>query len=235
MDTEERNRLVEANIGLVGYVLNKFFPGFSKNQDMYQDGCIELIEKAAEYRPERGSFSNFACTCIRNRFRRYLKGDRRQEVFEREQRIMPATLDKEDRPPGEHDVNADRAVFEALLGLCRSPRASEVMALKMQGLSLKAIGDRLGFTRERARQIYEEGLCAMRNPKAIDQARGQYERTGKIQPIQKPKRPSGTSPSAIKRNSRVARGLCPQCAQSHLSEFYYCDLCRLKSKQRRQK
>lgn len=236
MGTEERNRLVEANLGLVGYVLNTFYPSFGRNQDMYQEGCLALVRAAEAFDAGKGVFSTFACCCIRNRFRQFLRGDRRQGRFEREQATGALFLDKLENPPVECTIDIDRAVYEALLGLCRPERAAEVMSMRMEGKTLKEIAEVMGFSRERARQIYEECLAAMRDdPELIERARREYEATGRVERMKRLRKPPGHSPSTMKRNSRIERGLCPDCAQPHQGEQYTCANCRLKSKQRRQR
>jgi RNA polymerase sigma factor (sigma-70 family) len=60
-----RQQLIEDNVGLVHYVVRKFYPWRSDDEDIIQVGMIGLIKAADKWDAEKGSFSNFAVICIR--------------------------------------------------------------------------------------------------------------------------------------------------------------------------
>lgn len=79
---EDIDKLVEENIKLVGYALNKYFKKFREiypylEEDLYQEGCIGLFQAAKKYNTDKGAFSTIAMKYIRGRmttfFKRYVK------------------------------------------------------------------------------------------------------------------------------------------------------------------
>ena len=66
-----KEKLVEDNMGLVGFVLAKYISmtadmGAYSYEDLYQVGCIGLWKAAKSYNPEISKFSTYACRLIRN-------------------------------------------------------------------------------------------------------------------------------------------------------------------------
>ncbi|MCF7935145.1 MAG: sigma-70 family RNA polymerase sigma factor [Synergistales bacterium] len=74
--------------------------------DLIQEGMIGLYNGIGRFRPERGSFAGFACSCIRNRMISYLRRIRRY-------REQPETMPEHDRPIW--DVVERNDLFERLL------------------------------------------------------------------------------------------------------------------------
>ena len=77
--TDEQRRLVRENIGLVSvhlrrYVGNLAFPRRDREwDDLFQEGCLGLIQAAAAFRQERGiPFAAFALARIHNAVSRAL-------------------------------------------------------------------------------------------------------------------------------------------------------------------
>ena len=79
---EDIDKLVEENIKLVGYALNKYFKKFREiypylEENLYQEGCIGLFQAAKKYNTDKGAFSTIAMKYIRGRmttfFKRYVK------------------------------------------------------------------------------------------------------------------------------------------------------------------
>jgi RNA polymerase sigma factor (sigma-70 family) len=67
VDLEERNRLVEENMGLVRSVARRFAFTGREFEDLVQEGTLGLIRAANSYDPERGfAFSSHAWASIRN-------------------------------------------------------------------------------------------------------------------------------------------------------------------------
>ena len=68
---EEQRALVEQALPLVSWTIRRYI---SSNEsvaglgfdDLYQEGCAALCRAAAAYLPDRGVFSTFAVTVIRN-------------------------------------------------------------------------------------------------------------------------------------------------------------------------
>ncbi len=77
--TDEQSRLVNENLGLVGVHLRRHVHDLTRPrrdrewEDLFQEGCLGLIDAARRYRPERGiPFAAFALPRIHNAVRRAL-------------------------------------------------------------------------------------------------------------------------------------------------------------------
>lgn len=72
--TEEQTKLVEDNIRLVGHTINKYFPCSNGDKDVYQEGCLGLIDAATNFDESKGyEFSSLAVRCISNRIIKYFR------------------------------------------------------------------------------------------------------------------------------------------------------------------
>lgn len=63
MMTEEQKLLVENNHNLIYFMIHKMNESVEEYYDL---AAIALCKAAINYRPDNGSFANFACRCIRN-------------------------------------------------------------------------------------------------------------------------------------------------------------------------
>ncbi len=74
MDRDERNALVEQNIGLVHSCANKFRGRGAEYDDLFQAGCVGLIKAAENFDPDRGfSFSTYAVPVILGEIKRIFR------------------------------------------------------------------------------------------------------------------------------------------------------------------
>ena len=73
--TESQRALVEANLGLISYAMNKLpIYLFDSREDAFQIGTIGLMKAARSYDPNRNIlFSTYALTCITNELRMELR------------------------------------------------------------------------------------------------------------------------------------------------------------------
>ncbi len=72
--TENRNNLVEKNLGLVHSCANKFRGRGAEYDDLFQAGCVGLIKAADNFDPERGfSFSTYAVPVILGEIKRIFR------------------------------------------------------------------------------------------------------------------------------------------------------------------
>lgn len=72
--TQERNTLVESNIGLVHSCANRFRGRGVEYDDLFQAGCVGLIKAANNFDVERGfSFSTYAVPVILGEIRRIFR------------------------------------------------------------------------------------------------------------------------------------------------------------------
>lgn len=59
-------QLVENNINLVYFVINKHYPTFRQDEDIIQCGKLGLCQAANTWDDEKGAFSTYATRCIIN-------------------------------------------------------------------------------------------------------------------------------------------------------------------------
>ena len=60
------NELVEKNINLVYFIINRDYPTYRHDEDIVQSGMLGLCKAAEKYDESRGKFSTYAGRCIRN-------------------------------------------------------------------------------------------------------------------------------------------------------------------------
>lgn len=65
--TEQRNALVEQNLGLAHKLARKYFKGAIELDDLLQEAFIGLVEAADRWEPERGAFSTCAYVWMNSR------------------------------------------------------------------------------------------------------------------------------------------------------------------------
>ena len=73
-DPNARNELIEHNLRLVVYIVNKHYGDSKEQEDLISIGTIGLIRAAETFDPEKAiSFSTYASTCIRNQIKMYFR------------------------------------------------------------------------------------------------------------------------------------------------------------------
>lgn len=73
-DPNARNELIEHNLRLVAYIVNKHYGDSKEQEDLISIGTIGLIKAAETFDPEKAiSFSTYASTCIRNQIKMYFR------------------------------------------------------------------------------------------------------------------------------------------------------------------
>lgn len=73
-EPEARNELIEHNLRLVAYIVNKHYSDSKEQEDLISIGTIGLIKAAETFDPEKAiSFSTYASTCIRNQIKMYFR------------------------------------------------------------------------------------------------------------------------------------------------------------------
>jgi RNA polymerase sigma factor (sigma-70 family) len=65
----EHKQLIEDNMNLVYAVVHKYYPTFSKDEDIIQSGRVGLCRAAKNWIQDKGEFSTYAWGCIRNEIR----------------------------------------------------------------------------------------------------------------------------------------------------------------------
>lgn len=68
-----KSKLIEANMKLVHYLINKYYSTYSNNEDVIQEGMVGLCYAAEHFDESRGKFSTYASKCILNNIRSYFR------------------------------------------------------------------------------------------------------------------------------------------------------------------
>jgi len=146
---DERNQLIEANMGLVGRVIkDKVYGirniGIFTYDDLFQIGCVGLCKAADTYKPGKACFSTYAYRLIRN------------EIFDA---LEYATLRRSheelvppDEIPGYDEQNfADEAqdlkrILDHVQAQADGVTAKGIMAIRLlsDGYTHRDIGERMG-------------------------------------------------------------------------------------------
>ena len=61
-----KQELIEDNMKLVYFVLNRYYPNFANDEDLVQVGMLGLCRAAEFWDGKSSKFSTYACTIIRN-------------------------------------------------------------------------------------------------------------------------------------------------------------------------
>jgi RNA polymerase sigma factor (sigma-70 family) len=186
------NISVEANLGLVGAVVNRFharLPNLDRD-DMFHAGVVALIDAARLFRPETGfQFSTYATIAISRRVvenmneqsngisrgkadgyhRRGEKIPHPVSMHYESQKGREGVLEIADTRPSpvavaaENEADAGKlAGLDSLLSEL-TERERRVLHLRfVEGVTLREVGEEIGVTRERVRQIETEAIAKAR-------------------------------------------------------------------------
>ena len=157
--------LLQQHEALIHHMVRRQWPGAADYADLIQEGWIGLWLAILRYEPERGyAFSTFAGRAIRNQVWNAVKWASKAQGWLEPQRAgdslgaIVASWQQEQLHQGLQDELA-----------CLPGRLRQVLELAYgwggdAPLSLAAIGRQLGVTRERVRQLRNEGLGLLRLP-----------------------------------------------------------------------
>lgn len=77
-----RKALIEDNMKLVYFIINRYYPTFSNNEDIIQCGMLGLCQAARTWDESKSAFSTYASQAILNEIRReFSKSQRRVPTF----------------------------------------------------------------------------------------------------------------------------------------------------------
>lgn len=167
---EERNALVEANMGLAVHFAQHYQVSRMEFEDIVQEAYLGLIDAAELFDPERGTkFSTYAGWHI---LKRIMDAVHNRNEMVRTPRRRPShicgSLDEsassipDQRPSVEEQFDADERV-NAIHDCIRELPAREAIVIRMrhgvntERLTLAKVASILGVTPERVRQIQNSG------------------------------------------------------------------------------
>lgn len=76
MDTKERNELIEKNIKIVPWVVNRYFASRADKEELIAQGNLLLIRVVELYDPAKGAFSSYAVKYLAWGLYRYITHER---------------------------------------------------------------------------------------------------------------------------------------------------------------
>lgn len=169
--------LLKKHAKLVVTIVLQQWPGEADYADLMQEGRIGLWRAIEGFDPERGNaFSSYAAKAIRHKVwqavERSLRAHGWQERADAEDRLSEIVMNWQ--------AEQVRAALQEEMA-CLPKRIERIleMAYGLNGEaphSLAAIGRQIGLTRERVRQLHNEGLVLLRMPSLSLRLRGLYER-----------------------------------------------------------
>lgn len=166
---------------LIHFMVRRQWPGQADYADLIQEGRIGLWLAILHFDPERGfTFSTYAGRVIRNRVWHAVRQAGRAEGWLEPQRAgdsLSAIL------ASWQQEQLHQALQDELGCLPEGLRQVIALAFGLDGqpvLSLAAIGRQLGVTRERVRQMRNEGLGLLRLPAFSLGLRSLYEQDSRM-------------------------------------------------------
>ncbi|MBC7329190.1 sigma-70 family RNA polymerase sigma factor [bacterium] len=166
-DKATRDALVEENIGLVHKWARRYYR-YAQSiptvtyEDIFLEGVYGLIKAIDKYKPQKGSFSTYATIWIKQSIRRFLQKEKAQlkgrgylPVQEDEEEQM--TL--EDMPAEEEELpSSDLESLQRKIEYAPIPqRSKDILRMYfLEGYSLREIGEKIGLSKERVRQLIKE-------------------------------------------------------------------------------
>lgn len=149
MTKTEINRLIEDNIKLVWFVMNKYYRLFVGDEDLVQGGMLGLVQAANKWDKNKSEFSTYAVPAIRNGIlRELMKKDKHKGVISLDTSVVRVNGDElpiMDCIVGEEDV--DYVDVDSLIKRL-NPKDAEILKLRLSGMSQTDIAEKCGVSRQ---------------------------------------------------------------------------------------
>ena len=164
-----RGYIVEKNLGLVYSMIGRFGSGKLDEDDLLSEAMLALTQAANRFNPWKGyRFSTYACNVIARALVRRGKREWRYR------QLFPVAFDMSfERPERAPDFQAELYVERLRYALQRNlgeltTLESGVMAKRYPGngdarMTFREIGDSIGLSKERVRQIQNNALRKLRD------------------------------------------------------------------------
>lgn len=143
-----KQQLIEDNMKLVYFIVQKYFPTYIQDEDIIQAGMLGLCKAADKWDEEVSQFSTFASKCIRNEIRLELRNrNKHKDVLSLDYEITDSDGDGVtlgEMIAGDKDIDYIdvSSVYKQL-----TPIEQKIFDLRCSGLSTRAIGRELGYSR----------------------------------------------------------------------------------------
>lgn len=157
--TDREQKIID-NMGLVHYVIHKYFPLYMDNQDNIQNGYVGLIKAVDSFDESTGNtFSTYAARCIFNEIAINL---RRQNKYAKDISLhaVLANGDTRDDPLTIEDILMYEDDYTPMyiqeFVRCLDEREITVLRYLMDGKTQKYVSDRLEMTRSNVCRIVKK-------------------------------------------------------------------------------
>lgn len=163
-DTEIRKEIVRKNLGLIGNILKKWKIPHEYWDDGIQEGALGIIQAIETFDPSRGKkFTTYASWKIIGRVTRVravsMRNARRFKGL-RYEAYEPSLFGRDDS--GDRAIrNETRAIVAKKLKML-DKRHRFVVVSRAKGRTMKQIGESLGISKERVRQLEMRAIEVMR-------------------------------------------------------------------------
>lgn len=162
MDRLDAETVIRENEGLIWFHINrmKFLPTVVDRDDLYQAACVQILRYLDAYDSNRSQLSTYLSVLITTAIRREANTARwqrnRTQEYLRDDRQLNS-LDENETEIESFDQEYDAEALE-LVGKIRSLPAKQrfIVLARQSGYTLEEVGDNLGITRERVRQIEKQ-------------------------------------------------------------------------------
>ena len=140
-----RQQLIEENMNLVHFVLNKYYPNFSGDEDLIQWGMVGLCRAAETWDEGRSAFSTYASSCILHElYKEFKRRCRYKDVWSLDYPIRNdngETTDSGDLVVGDEDVDfVDAEPFFNQL----TPTEQKIVKYKQLGFTNNEVAKKMG-------------------------------------------------------------------------------------------
>jgi len=169
-----REYIVESNLGLVYSMLGRFSTRRSDEDDLLSDAMLALTRAVDRFNPWRGyRFSTYACNVIaRALMRRGKRESNYRRLFPIQHDASFERPDKTDDPAAELYIERLRYVLDrnagALTELETQVLVRRFLCPQQPRLTFQEIGNAVGLSKERVRQIQNVALAKLRDMLAED-------------------------------------------------------------------
>ena len=142
-------QLIEDNMKLVTYIINKYYPTFLSDEDIFQCGMLGLCKAANTWDETKSVFSTYAVKCIRNEirceFRRRKKHKGVLSLDYEYNNDSDEEITLKDTLVGTTDVDFvdTQFIYEQL-----TPTEREIFEYKRWGMTTEEIANQLGCSHQ---------------------------------------------------------------------------------------
>jgi RNA polymerase sporulation-specific sigma factor len=178
-DWDEASELIARHLPIVHQIVRRYHCNFTDREDLYQEGCLVIMEAARDYREGTGeSFERFVTRAIERRLRQCRRATVRVASHEShswdELEEIEALLTKDTvqtvsgvgappaREPADFIQILDAQWFDWVLTQLTSLQRHVVMRYFMEGATEQEIANELGIRQQSVNSAKRGAICKLR-------------------------------------------------------------------------